>query len=61
MLAHPLLGEFGHVRTPIDFSRSTSAPYRAPGMGEHVHRIATEICALAPERIDALEKLEVFR
>jgi crotonobetainyl-CoA:carnitine CoA-transferase CaiB-like acyl-CoA transferase len=61
MLPHPLLGEFGHVRTPLDFSRSTSTPFRAPGMGEHVRRIATEICDLLPERIDALEKLEVFR
>jgi crotonobetainyl-CoA:carnitine CoA-transferase CaiB-like acyl-CoA transferase len=61
MLRHPLLGEFGHVRTPLDFSRSTTAPFRAPGMGEHNERIANEICHLLPERIDALAKLEVFR
>jgi crotonobetainyl-CoA:carnitine CoA-transferase CaiB-like acyl-CoA transferase len=34
-LPHPKLGAFGHVRTPISFSRDLPHPYRAPGMGEH--------------------------
>ena len=29
-LEHPLLGAFGHMRTPIDFSRSRPQPFRAP-------------------------------
>jgi crotonobetainyl-CoA:carnitine CoA-transferase CaiB-like acyl-CoA transferase len=60
-LEHPFLGEFGHMRTPIGFSRSTTAPYRAPNMGEHNRQIATEICGLSASRFDALEQLGVFR
>ena len=60
-LVHPLLGEFGHMRTPIDFSRSTTASFRAPAMGEHNRQIATDICSLAPWRLEELEKLGVFR
>jgi len=60
-LDHPLLGSFGHVRTPIDFSRSTFEPYRAPMMGEHNALVATGICGLTPSRFEELEKLGVFR
>jgi crotonobetainyl-CoA:carnitine CoA-transferase CaiB-like acyl-CoA transferase len=60
-LQHAVLGEFGHMRTPMSFSRSESAPFRAPSMGEHNRRIATEICGLAPSRFEELEKLGVFR
>jgi crotonobetainyl-CoA:carnitine CoA-transferase CaiB-like acyl-CoA transferase len=60
-LDHPILGGFGHVRTPIDFSRSVFEPFRAPMMGEHNQRIATGICGLSPSRFDELEKLGVFR
>ena len=34
-LDHPLLGPFGHVRTPLAFSRSRIEPFRAPRIGEH--------------------------
>jgi crotonobetainyl-CoA:carnitine CoA-transferase CaiB-like acyl-CoA transferase len=60
-MLHPLLGEFGHMRTPIDFSRSTTAPFRAPGMGEHGRQIVTQICGIPQSRFDELEKLGVFR
>ena len=60
-LAHPLLGEFGHMRTPVDFSRSTASPFRAPNLGEHNREIATEICGLSPSRFEELEKLGVFK
>ena len=60
-LEHPLLGTFGHMRTPIDFSRSAFTPFRAPMLGEHNRRIATEICGLAPARFEELEKLGVFK
>ena len=60
-LEHPLLGEFGHMRTPIAFSRSTTTPFRAPGMGEHNRQIAMDICGLASDRFEVLEKLGVFR
>jgi crotonobetainyl-CoA:carnitine CoA-transferase CaiB-like acyl-CoA transferase len=60
-LLHPLLGEFGHMRTPIAFSRSTAAPFRAPGMGEHNRRVATEICGLSLSKYEALEQQGVFR
>jgi len=61
LIGHPLLGEFGHVRTPISFSRSQVRPYRAPGMGEHSVQIAASLCGLAPSRIAQLESLGVFR
>jgi crotonobetainyl-CoA:carnitine CoA-transferase CaiB-like acyl-CoA transferase len=60
-LEHPLLGPFGHVRTPLRFSRSPVVPYRAPGMGEHSAVIATELAGLSPERVNELEKLGVFQ
>jgi crotonobetainyl-CoA:carnitine CoA-transferase CaiB-like acyl-CoA transferase len=60
-LVHPSLGEFGHVRTPIDFSRSTVTPFRAPSMGEHDRQIAVDICGLTPARYAALADLGVFR
>jgi crotonobetainyl-CoA:carnitine CoA-transferase CaiB-like acyl-CoA transferase len=58
---HPLLGEFGHMRTPIDVSRTRTASYRAPGMGEHNARIAREVCGLTPERVAELDNLGVFK
>jgi crotonobetainyl-CoA:carnitine CoA-transferase CaiB-like acyl-CoA transferase len=60
-LAHPLLGVFGHMRTPIGFSRAVNTPFRAPAMGEHNRRIATEICGLGEARVDELEKSGVFK
>ena len=60
-LDHPLLGAFGHVRTPVSFSRDTVAPYRAPGLGEHGQKIAAEIAGLSPERIGELAAAGVFR
>jgi crotonobetainyl-CoA:carnitine CoA-transferase CaiB-like acyl-CoA transferase len=38
LLDHPLLGPFGHIATPIRFSRDPFQPYRAPRMGEHCRR-----------------------
>jgi crotonobetainyl-CoA:carnitine CoA-transferase CaiB-like acyl-CoA transferase len=60
-LPHPLLGEFGHMRTPIDFSRTQIAAFRAPGMGEHNARIAREVCGLPEARVVELENLGVFK
>jgi crotonobetainyl-CoA:carnitine CoA-transferase CaiB-like acyl-CoA transferase len=60
-LDHSVLGAFGHVRTPIDFSLSATSPYRAPSLGEHNTEIATELCGLSDARIDELQRLGVFR
>jgi crotonobetainyl-CoA:carnitine CoA-transferase CaiB-like acyl-CoA transferase len=60
-LEHPILGTFGHVRTPIDFSCSRPRPYRAPSMGEHNRQIATLLCGISNERIDELERSGVFK
>jgi crotonobetainyl-CoA:carnitine CoA-transferase CaiB-like acyl-CoA transferase len=60
-LDHPLLGQFGHMRTPISFSRSPVEAFRAPSLGEHGHQIASELCGLTPERIIELESLGVFK
>jgi crotonobetainyl-CoA:carnitine CoA-transferase CaiB-like acyl-CoA transferase len=60
-LDHPLLGTFGHMRTPISFSTSKVEAFRAPSLGEHSRHIAASICGLAPERITELESLGLFK
>jgi len=60
VLDHPLLGPFGHIATPIRFSRDVPEPYRAPRMGEHVRAVAAEICGLDDARIDELAAMGVF-
>jgi crotonobetainyl-CoA:carnitine CoA-transferase CaiB-like acyl-CoA transferase len=60
-LVHPVLGIFGHMRTPIDFSVSRPHPFRAPSMGEHNRHIAAALCGLSAARIDELEQLGVFK
>lgn len=59
-LDHPLLGPFGHIATPIHFSRDVFAPYRAPRMGEHSHEIARTLCGLGEEDLARLDSLGVF-
>jgi crotonobetainyl-CoA:carnitine CoA-transferase CaiB-like acyl-CoA transferase len=61
MLEHPLLGAFGHVRTPIDFSATPVAPYRAPSLGEHNREIATTVAGIDAARVAELVALEVFK
>jgi len=61
MLNHAVLGEFGHVNTPIAFSRDTFAPFRAPSMGEHSREVARTIARLSDVRIAELEALGVFK
>ena len=60
-LDHPMLGPFGHVATPIRFSRDVPQPFRAPGMGEHCRDVAQSICGLSPSRFDELEAAGVFK
>lgn len=60
-LEHPLLGTFGHVRTPMSFSTAITSPYRAPSIGEHSLTIARDSCGLSASRIEELERLGVFR
>ncbi|HEY5760231.1 MAG TPA: CoA transferase [Steroidobacter sp.] len=60
-LEHALLGEFGHMRTPVSFSRSRIEAFPAPGLGEHSREIASTLCGLSSQRIEALEALGVFQ
>jgi crotonobetainyl-CoA:carnitine CoA-transferase CaiB-like acyl-CoA transferase len=60
-LPHALLGTFGHMRTPISFSRSTVQPYRPPAIGEHSLEIARELAGLPAQRLEALDALGVLR
>jgi crotonobetainyl-CoA:carnitine CoA-transferase CaiB-like acyl-CoA transferase len=60
-LDHPLLGAFGHVRTPITFSNSQIEAFRAPSLGEHSHTIAATLCGLTSERIAELESQGLFK
>jgi crotonobetainyl-CoA:carnitine CoA-transferase CaiB-like acyl-CoA transferase len=59
MLEHPVLGPFGHVRTPLQFSNGLLAPLRAPGLGEHNREIAG-LAGLTAERYEALHAQGVF-
>lgn len=60
-MTHPILGKFGHVRTPLQFSSSGSSLYRAPAMGEHNAEIACEIAGLSAERYAELVNRGVFK
>ena len=60
-LDHPVLGNFGHMRTPLTFSRTVSRPFRAPSIGEHSADIARELCGLDVARVAELESMGVFR
>jgi crotonobetainyl-CoA:carnitine CoA-transferase CaiB-like acyl-CoA transferase len=60
-LQHPLLGPFGHMRTPMTLSGHQLRPYRAPSIGEHSLSIAQEICGLQPAHIAELESNGVFQ
>jgi crotonobetainyl-CoA:carnitine CoA-transferase CaiB-like acyl-CoA transferase len=61
VLAHPKLGPFGHMRTPISFSVDQVTPYRAPGMGEHNREIALTLAGLSPDRYAQLEAAGVMK
>jgi crotonobetainyl-CoA:carnitine CoA-transferase CaiB-like acyl-CoA transferase len=60
-LPHPKLGVFGHVRTPISFSRDAQRPYRAPGMGEHNAEIIRAAAGLDATQYSALESAGVLK
>ena len=60
-LEHALLGTFGHMRTPVSFSRSQLQPFRAPSIGEHSLSIARDICGLDAARALQLDSLGVFQ
>ena len=60
-LQHPLLGPFGHLRTPLTLSGHQLRPFRAPSIGEHSLSIAQDICGLEPARIAELELKGVFQ
>lgn len=60
-LEHAVLGHFGHMRTPVTFSRSQTEPFRAPSIGEHSRQIAAELSGLPAQRIAELEALGVFQ
>jgi crotonobetainyl-CoA:carnitine CoA-transferase CaiB-like acyl-CoA transferase len=60
-LPHPKLGAFGHVRTPISFSRDLQQPYRAPGLGEHNAEIIRGAAGLDDARYAALESAGVLK
>lgn len=60
-LDHAVLGPFGHMATPIAFSRDAMAPFRPPSMGEHAHEVARSISGLPDERIAELDSQGVFK
>ena len=59
-LPHAKLGPFGHVRTPIAFSRDVVVPFRPPSMGEHGRVIAQGVAGLDAARLAELEEAGVF-
>ena len=60
VLDHPALGAFGHVNTPLRFSRDGFEPFRSPVMGEHSHEIARTICGLSEAEIALLQEQGAF-
>lgn len=58
-LDNPHLGAFGHVRTPIAFSRDAPTPFRAPMIGEHNREVAA-LAGIGDARFAQLETLGVF-
>jgi crotonobetainyl-CoA:carnitine CoA-transferase CaiB-like acyl-CoA transferase len=60
-LPHPKLGPFGHVRTPLSFSRDQPQPYRAPGMGEHNAAIIQGEAGLNAQRYAELAAAGVLK
>jgi crotonobetainyl-CoA:carnitine CoA-transferase CaiB-like acyl-CoA transferase len=60
-LPHPKLGPFGHVRTPISFSRDRQQPYRAPGIGEHTAEIIRDVAGVDTQRLAELESAGVLK
>src|SRR5690606_12019865 len=59
-LRHPLLGPFGHVRTPMTFLRARPQPFRAPSIGEHSAAVARDIAGLSQDVIDSLQNEGLF-
>ena len=53
-LNHTVHGTFGHVNTPIRFSRDGVEPFRAPEIGEHTASVAETIGGLDDVRIREL-------
>lgn len=60
-IEHARLGVFGHLRTPIGFSRDRIQPYRPPSLGEHSHEVAQQLSGLSAQRVQELELAGVFR
>lgn len=60
-LDHRYLGRFGHVKTPVGFSRDALKPFRAPGIGEHNIEIACGIAGLSEERVQELKTAGVLQ
>jgi len=60
-LEHPLLGCFGHLRTPMQFASTPLEIFRAPGLGEHSEAIARDTAALSEERYRQLDAMGVFQ
>jgi crotonobetainyl-CoA:carnitine CoA-transferase CaiB-like acyl-CoA transferase len=60
-LEHPVLGPFGHMRTPISLSRNPACPFRAPGLGEHSLDIACNVAGLDGSTVAELQAAGVFR
>ena len=60
-LEHAVLGSFGHIATPMAFSRDAMAPFRAPSIGEHAHEIAGDLAGLSEVDIARLEHDGVFK
>ena len=59
-IEHARLGVFGHLRTPIAFSRDRIHPFRPPNLGEHSHEVARQLSGLSQERVQELESAGVF-
>jgi crotonobetainyl-CoA:carnitine CoA-transferase CaiB-like acyl-CoA transferase len=60
-LDHPLLGRFGHMRTPVTFGTARPQAFRAPSIGEHSLAIARDFAGLSTQVIETLHAEGVFK
>ena len=60
-LVHPILGAFGHVRTPIDFSRSRPRLFARPRWANTTGRSLRRFAACRLHASKSCEQLGVFK
>ncbi|GGF59082.1 CaiB/BaiF CoA transferase family protein [Alteromonas lipolytica] len=59
-LSHPVMGTFGHQRTPITLTDGASSMTHSPLLGQHTEQVCKEILGMSDEEIATLAADGVF-